>query len=247
MRVVGYGRVSSSEQATEGVSLAAQEEKVRAYCGLHGLDLVAVEIDAGVSAKTLNRPALARTLARLESGEADGVVILKLDRLSRSVTDWNTLIDGYFGPGGGKQLFSVADSIDTRTAAGRMVLNIMMVIAQWEREAIVERTREALGHKRSKGERVGQVPYGWDLGDDGRTLIPSPDEQAVLAWMRRAHADGTSYRAIAAELNRRGVPTKNPGRLVNRRTKAGSQPVPNTGRWNHNAVRHLLNRPETTP
>ena len=100
-----------------------------------------------------------------------------MDRLSRSVVDWNDLIDGYFGEKAGKQLFSVADSIDTRTAAGRLVLNVLMSVAQWERETIGERTTAAMQYKRSKNERVGKVPFGYDLAADGVQLIPNEVEQ----------------------------------------------------------------------
>ena len=129
MRAVGYIRVSSDEQATEGVSLDAQRAKVQGYAALYDLDLVAIEVDAGASAKTLDRPALARALGMLDRGEADGLVIAKLDRLSRSVGDWDQLIARYFGERAGKKLWSVADSIDTRTAAGRLVLNVLMSVA----------------------------------------------------------------------------------------------------------------------
>src|SRR4051812_42961505 len=155
MRVVGYIRVSTEEQASEGISLDAQRAKLEAYARLYDLDLVAVEVDAGASAKTLERPGLRAALARLEAGDVEGLLIAKLDRLSRSVLDWNTLIESHFGPAGGRQLFSVADSIDTRTAAGRLVLNVLMSVAQWERETIVERTRDAMAHKRTRSERVG--------------------------------------------------------------------------------------------
>src|SRR3954466_4768983 len=101
MRAVGYVRCSTEEQATEGVTLDAQRAKLEAFARLHELDLVAVEVDAGASAKSLDRPGLARALAMLDAGEADGVLIAKLDRLSRSVADWNRLIDGYFGPAAG--------------------------------------------------------------------------------------------------------------------------------------------------
>ena len=103
----------------------------------------------------------------IRSGKASGLVIAKLDRLSRSVVDWNTLIDGYFGEKAGKQIFSVADSIDTRTAAGRLVLNVLMSVAQWERETIGERTKDALQHKIRNGERCGKVRFGFRLADDG--------------------------------------------------------------------------------
>ena len=167
MDVIGYARVSTDEQSKEGVSIDAQIAKIKAYCMLYGLNLVDVVVDAGVSAKTLKRPGLQSALAMLKAKKAGGMVIAKLDRLSRSVKDWNSLIDLYFGEKAGKQLCSVNDQIDTRTASGRLVLNVLMSVAQWEREATGERTRDALQHKITKGERVGKVPFGFDLADDG--------------------------------------------------------------------------------
>ena len=226
MRAVGYIRVSSEEQANEGVSLDAQRAKVQGYADLYGLELVAIEVDAGVSAKTIDRPALARALALLDRDEADGLVIAKLDRLSRSVGDWDRLIADYFGERAGKKLWSVADSIDTRTAAGRLVLNVLMSVAQWEREAIGERTRDALQHKIRQGERCGKVRFGHDLGPDGVRLIDNPAEQEGLVLLRELAAEGRSLRSIARELTRRGVPTKE-GRP----------------RWDHSSVKRILARP----
>jgi site-specific DNA recombinase len=225
MPVVGYVRVSSEEQSREGVSLAAQAEKVRLYGELHGLEMADIVVDAGVSAKTLDRPGLARVMALLDSGGASGLVVYKLDRLTRSLADWSSLIDRYFGRPGGPSLFSVSDSIDTRTAAGRMVLNIMMTVAQWERETIVERTVGAMAFMRSRGERIsGRLPYGSDLAADGRTLVDNPAELVVLAEAHRRHAEGWSLRRIAADFEARGVPTK-------------------TGRpWSHSTVQALLRR-----
>lgn len=230
MRAVGYIRVSSEEQAAEGVSLDAQRAKVGGYAALYGLDLVAVEVDAGASAKTLDRPALARALARLDRGEAEGLVIAKLDRLSRSVGDWDRLIAAYFGERAGKKLWSVADSIDTRTAAGRLVLNVLMSVAQWEREAIGERTRDALQHKIRVGERCGKVRFGHDLHPDGVRLVANPAEQEALAVLHDLAAGGMGPRAIARELSRRGLPTKE-GR----------------GPWDHSAVRRILARTPRGP
>ena len=147
--------------------------------------------------------------------EAGGLLIAKLDRLSRSVKDWNTLIDGYFGEKAGKQLFSVADSIDTRTAAGRLVLNVLMSVAQWERETIGERTRDALQHKiRVKGERCGKVRFGYNLGRDGKTLVPNPVEQKAIRLMKGLRLAGKSYPEIAAELDARGIKTKEGGKWL---------------------------------
>jgi site-specific DNA recombinase len=225
MVVIGYTRVSSEEQAREGVSLSAQAEKVRLYCGLHGLELLDVVVDAAVSAKTLDRPGLARVLAALDEGGVGGLVVFKLDRLTRSLGDWSALIDRYFGATGGPSLMSVSESIDTRSAAGRMVLNMMMTVAQWERETIVERTRSAMAFKRSKGERISRrIPFGSDLAEDGKTLVDNPAERLVRETIREWRELGWGPRKIAIELNSRGVPTK-----------LG-------GAWSHSSVRAITNR-----
>ena len=97
MKVVGYIRVSTEEQVTSGQSLDSQRAKAIAYAGLYDLELIEIIEDAGVSAKTLKRPGLERALAMLASGKADGLLIVKLDRLTRSVADWQKLIDRHFG------------------------------------------------------------------------------------------------------------------------------------------------------
>jgi site-specific DNA recombinase len=225
MKVIGYIRVSTEEQAADGVSLATQREKLNGYAKLYDLDLIAVIEDAGESGKTLNRPGLQEALAMIRRGEAGGLLIAKLDRLSRSVVDWNTLIDGYFGERAGKQLFSVADSIDTRTAAGRLVLNVLMSVSQWERETIGERTKDALQHKIRNGERCGKVRFGYRLAEDGRNLLPVPEEQEAIRIMRELKAAGESLRDIAAELTHRGILTK----------EGNTQ-------WKHTTVAQILTR-----
>jgi len=207
---LGYARVSTDEQAKEGVSLDLQRDKIEAYAALHDLRLIAVEADPGASAKSLDRPGLVRVLAKLDSGEAGGLVIFKLDRLTRSINDWSYLIDRYFGERGGKSLMSVCESINTRDAAGRMVLNIMMTVAQWEREAIVERTQAAMNLKRERGERLGTIPFGYRINPDGRRsaktgepieIMPDPDEQVTLRDICRWRAQKVSLRNIADWLN----------------------------------------------
>jgi site-specific DNA recombinase len=96
---------------------------------------------------------------------------------------------------------SVAESLDTSSAAGRLVLNIMTAVSQWEREAIGERTRDAMAHKKRKGERVGNIAYGYRLAGDGVHVEDDPDEQAVLAEIRRLHGESGTLREIAAALN----------------------------------------------
>jgi DNA invertase Pin-like site-specific DNA recombinase len=108
----------------------------------------------------------------------------------------------------GKQHFSVQDSIDTRTAAGGLVLNVLLSVAQWERETTGERTREALRHKIKTGQRCGRLRYGYDLAADGKRLVPNSAEQGTIDRMRELRASGRSLRQIAHELTASGAPTK---------------------------------------
>jgi DNA invertase Pin-like site-specific DNA recombinase len=204
-RTVAYLRVSTDKQADRGVSLEAQRAKVEAYASLFELDLVAVEVDAGESAKSLERPALQRALNMLRKGDADALLVVKLDRLTRSVRDLCDLVDDYFRDGK-HALLSVGEQVDTRSAAGRMVLNMLTVIGQWEREAIGERTSAALQHKAAKGEFTGgSVPYGYALASDGVGLVVVEPEQAVIAEARALRAAGLSLRKVAELLDAKGL------------------------------------------
>lgn len=232
-RVVAYVRVSSEGQAEDGVSLAAQRARVEAYALAMDLDLVGVEEDAGFSAKTLSgRRGLARALAALEEGRADGLLIAKLDRLTRSVRDLGHLVDRYFASRW--SLVSVSDSIDTRTAAGRLILNVLTSVAQWEREATAERTRDALAHLKAEGVRIGGEALGWRRSDgvdgDGRRVVVLEQEEVdTIERMRAMRADGASLRAIARALA-----------SESRRTKRG-------GRWDAATVRKVLLRANVQP
>ena len=202
MNAIGYVRVSTEKQADFGVSLEAQTAKIRAMAVVQGADLADVLVDAGESAKSLHRPGMAQLLALVDAGPIDTVIIAKLDRLTRSVADLAELLKRFERRG--VSLVSVADSLDTRSAAGRLVLNIMVSVSQWEREAIGERTRDAMRHKRAKGERVGTLPFGARLAADGVQLEADEAEQGLLSHMRALKADGFTTRRIAAELNRLG-------------------------------------------
>ena len=202
-RTVAYLRVSTDKQADRGVSLDAQRAKVAAYAELYDLELVEVIVDAGASAKTLDRPGLARALGMLRKGDAEALLVVKLDRLTRSVRDLGELVERHFAPGKAA-LLSVSEQIDTRSAAGRLVLNVLASVSQWEREAIGERTAAAMQHKAACGEFTGgEAPYGWSA-IDGR-LEPLPVEQTVIAEARRLRAAGLSLRTIARELDAAGM------------------------------------------
>lgn len=213
-RVVGYVRVSTSEQATEGVSLEAQRVKLEAYALAMELELVTIHEDAGQSAKSLKRDGLQGALADLEAGRADGLLICKLDRLTRSVVDLGTLLEGYFASR--FSLLSVADSIDTRTAAGRLCLNLLVSVSQWEREAIGERTRDALAHLRSQGVAMGGAALGWtyskDTDSEGRRVVVEDDDEIeTAARIATLHKQGLSLRKICDRLYLEGRPTKRGG------------------------------------
>ena len=199
-------RVSTDKQADFGVSLEAQTEKVRAMAVVQGAELVDIIVDAGESAKSLNRPGMAGLLAMVDEESVDVVIIAKLDRLTRSVADLAELLKRFERRG--VSLVSVADALDTRSAAGRLVLNIMVSVSQWEREAIGERTRDAMRHKRLNGTRVGTVPFGYQMASDGVHLEPNAAEQKILRQIRLLRLNGHSTRQIAAELNRLGMVTR---------------------------------------
>ncbi len=227
--VVGYVRVSTEQQAGEGVSLETQRVKLHAYAVAMDLELVTVFEDSGLSAKSLDRPGLRSALTMLEDGKASGLLVVKLDRLTRSVRDLGELVDRYFAAR--FSLLSVSDSIDTRTASGRLVLHVLGAVSQWEREATAERTRDALAQLRADGVRLGGEAYGWrrldELDTTGhRSWEDVGDELDTVRRVRGLHADGLSVRAITAVLSAEG-----------RRTKRG-------GRWHPTTIQRILARHE---
>ncbi len=177
---------------------------------VQGAEIVELIVDGGESAKNLDRPGMQRLLTLVDQRLVDAVIIAKLDRLTRSVKDLAELLERFQRRG--VALVSVAESLDTGSASGRLVINIMVSVSQWEREAIGERTRDAMQHKRSNGQRVGNVAYGYRSSADGKYVEPEPSEQAALAEIRSLRTQGRSLREIAATLNgqalhtRRGAP-----------------------------------------
>ncbi len=201
---IAYLRVSTDKQADRGVSLDAQRAKVHAYAGLYELELVEVITDAGHSAKSLERPGLQRALSMLKRGDAEALLVVKLDRLTRSVRDLGHLVETYFAPGRAA-LLSVGEQIDTRSAAGRLVLNVLASVSQWEREAVGERTSAALQHKASQGQYTGgKPPFGFRVASDGERLEPEPAEQAILSEARALRRAGLSLESVARRLDANG-------------------------------------------
>ncbi len=197
-RVVAYIRVSSEKQVNEGYSLEAQKAKLESYAKTFELEIVAFEVDAGMSGSSLERPGLQSALARLDAFEAEGLLVVKLDRLTRSVRDLDQLIETYFKDGQ-NSLISLSEQIDTRSATGRMVIGILMQVFQWEREAIGERTAAVMQHMRESGKYTGGwPPYGFREADG--MLIAAPAEQACITRAKELRERGHSLRAIACAL-----------------------------------------------
>lgn len=199
-KAIGYIRVSTDKQTDQGVSLDAQKAKIEAYAMLYDLDMVEYVVETG-SAKNIERQGLLRALESLSSGKAEALVVVKLDRLTRSVGDLGRLVDTYFKK---YSLLSVSEQIDTRSSAGRLVLNVLASVSQWEREAIGERTSAAMQHMKAQGQYTGgKPPYGFDLVDG--ELVENEAEQAVLVLVKKYRAKGLSLQKIAVVMADQGI------------------------------------------
>lgn len=202
--VIAYVRVSTEEQATEGVSIEAQEQAIRAYCLLRGLTLAEIVLDAGVSAgKPLaSRPGGQKLLDAIKKTQVRAVVAFKLDRLFRNAQDCLQVTAAWDKNGIALHLLDMGgQSIDTSTAMGRFFLTIMAGAAEMERGLIRERTKTAMRHKASKNERVGKVPYGKALSIDGKHLEDDAEEQRAIQRVIELRQRGLSVRKIADDLN----------------------------------------------
>ncbi len=206
-----YLRVSTEEQAREGVSLDAQEARLHAYAAAHGLEVTVTYRDSGVSGSVplAERPAGRELLAALEAGTVQHVLAFKLDRLFRDAVDCLRTARQWDESGTSMHLVDMGgQTVNTGSAVGRFFLGLLAGVAELERSLISERVSMALQHKISKGERVGAPPYGYAASDDGTAWVPVPEEQRVLGEMRVMRARGDTLEAIADSLNARGVSAK---------------------------------------
>jgi DNA invertase Pin-like site-specific DNA recombinase len=213
MGAVLYIRVSTDEQARHGVSLGAQEERLRAYCTMRGLEVVGIIRDEGVSAfKHLDkRPGGAELLQTIAKGKAAHVVALKLDRLFRNAADALALTETWNRAGVALHLVDMGGAaMDTASPTGRMMLTMLAGFAEFERALISERTAQALTYKRDKRQAYAPTPYGYKRTGD--TLKPHRAELATVARIREWSAGGATLAAIARRLNADEVPTKRGGR-----------------------------------
>lgn len=204
-RAIGYTRVSTEGQVMDGVSLAAQEAKIRAWATANDYGELAMYTDEGVSGKRAdNRPGLQEALRAARRG--DVLVTYSISRLSRSTRDMLSIAEDLDRRG--VDLVSMSEKIDTTSAAGKMVFRLLAVLAEFERDQVSDRTRFALAHKRQRQEKTGGgVPFGYDATADGR-LVANEAEQEIIALVFELRGRGHSLAGIARELNRRGAATK---------------------------------------
>ena len=186
---IGYIRVSTTEQADSGASLEAQRAMLTAEAEQRGWEL-RIAADEGVSASSMRRPAMQDALRQLDAGEADFLMAVRLDRISRSVVDFAGLVERAQKRGWSMVLLS--PNIDMTDAAGRFTANVLASVAQYERDLISARTREALAALRAQGVRLGRP-------------VALPD--SVYRRIISDASEGRSLTSIAAELTDEGVPT----------------------------------------
>jgi DNA invertase Pin-like site-specific DNA recombinase len=190
LRVIGYVRVSTAEQAASGYGLTAQEDTLRAAAERNGWELIAIVRDEGASGKDLDRPGLREALAMAH--KADAIAVAKLDRLTRSIVGLSDLME--WGQRNGLALVALDLGLDTSTTTGRLVARVMASVGEWEREQISERTRAAATVRRTQGKRMGRPGV--------RDSMPE-----VCARIKAARDEGLTWQAIADALNADGVAT----------------------------------------
>lgn len=185
--MIGYGRVSTLEQAESGAGLEAQRGAIEEECRRRGWELLRIEEDA-LSGRDLRRPGLERARASCREAEAAGIVAAKLDRLSRSVVDFGELLEE--ARRHGFNVVALDFGLDLSTPQGELVANVLMSVAQWERRILSERTRDALAVRRAQGVQLGRPP------------LVSTDVLRRVRYLRRR---GWSFERIAIRLNADGI------------------------------------------
>jgi len=205
-QAIGYLRCSTLGQSEQGVSLETQEAKIRAWATLNDFEVCAMFTDAGISGKRAdNREGLKNALDMACKRKAP-IVVYSLSRLARSTKD--AIIISERLNKAGADLVSLSENLDTTSAAGRMIFRLLATIGEWERDVNSERTRCALQHMKSQGQRVGTVPYGYQDNGTG-TLEPHSGEQDNISLILELRSEGLTLRGIKAALAGRGVANRN--------------------------------------
>jgi site-specific DNA recombinase len=223
-----YVRVSTEEQAKEGFSIRAQQEKLTEFIKIKGWELYSVYIDDGISGKNItDRPEINRLIGDVMNGNVQNVLVFKIDRLTRSTKDLISLMDLFNEKG--CAFNSLMESIDTHTPSGRMFIKIIGIFAEFERENIIERVSVALEKKVREGYTLSGykiAPYGYNREVGNRELTINEEESKIVREMFHLYLnEHKSLTAIATELSMRNVKTSN------------------DSRWTQASVKYILTNP----
>ena len=202
MNAIGYRRVSTDGQE-DNTSLESQAEKIGAMAVCKGYDVAEIITDVA-SGKSLEREGITRVISLIQSGSVQAVIVAKLDRLTRSLRDLLSLLD--LCTSHKVALISVSESIDTETPIGRLMINVLGSVAEFERETIASRMNDGRNAKRAKQGVIGCVPYGFKAHGKGKEslLVEDATEQSTIRRMIELRACETPLRAIAETLSLEG-------------------------------------------
>ena len=206
MRVAAYVRVSTDEQADKGNSIFEQQERLTAYCKAMNWNAPEFYIDEGYSAKNLKRPAITKLLNDIKTTQYDVIVSTKLDRVCRNLSELLQIVRMF--EDFNCRLVSASESFDTSTAAGRMVLQLLGMFAEFERERISERVRDnMISLAKNTNKALGKACFGYRV-ENGKLVIDE-DEARHVRWMFDTAEQGVGFTTIAKRLNQIGVLTRN--------------------------------------
>lgn len=214
--LIGYCRISKTSEG--GLSIESQRKQLEDWAKAKGVNLAAVFVDDGFSGKSLERPQLNAALQYLAAGKASGIVVVSISRLSRSVLDVERLLESELR---GRQLVVLDMGIDTATPSGRLIVNVMSGIYQFERSNLIARTKAALKVKRERGEALGRpdrVRYGFE-NVDGK-LVAVESEQLVIARARQLAQQDRTTGQVARILQREGFKNRSGGTFTSSTVKA---------------------------
>ena len=197
-----YMRVSTEDQAREGFSLPEQKERLEAFCKFKGYEIIDYYQDAGISAKTGNyRPEFERLKEDIKSKKINTIVSLKLDRITRSIYDWENLIT--FLDENDAYLDCANDEINTTTANGKMISRLLMSVSQNEIERTSERTKIGLAGAIKQGHIPHVAPLGYK--HENKTLVIDYSRKDVVVRIFELYSEGYSYQKISNLFNEEKV------------------------------------------
>jgi site-specific DNA recombinase len=201
MKVNLYIRVSTDRQVREGDSLEEQENELKKYCDYRNFEIKNIYIEEGLSAGTTNRPEYQKLLKDIREKKVDAVIVKKIDRLSRSLLDFEAFMK--LSQENDIEFIAIKENFDTTSALGKAMLRMALVFAQLEREQTSERITDVMTFRASKGQYNGGIPsYGYTCAS--KELIPYPKEKQVIEIMFEQFLKTKSTTQTAKILNDAG-------------------------------------------